>query len=513
MYFACFTMQFTGEPLAGAPAFYRFSGNPTVSDQSEDASPVYRLYRSRDAAQDQVRWWRSSRSSGGGSRQHRRGRRAGRRHQQRRAGRPDQSPRPPPDYERVLIQLPLCRDRETTQITGHLSGGPGGLEIGTDRLRHGDVTEPSTPRRPSGRDNSHPEKHRVPAPLPSERACDAGEGISVRVERRPGPWRYGVRTPCLAEYGGDTRCLARPTRLTEHQTLQTRAAGAAPATPTAATVQLAVNDVTSERRHSRVTTDQDSTADAAAVIPVRADRRSGVAGRGESPADPARVAPAPPRCLARPPRLTERQTLSRTAGGPGGGGAATSAGATRGASLKLGHLNIRSLPPKLDDTRMILQHHSIDILCLSETWLTTDISSDILIFPGYKVFRRDRTLPKRGRKTARGGGLAVLAREELSVTTMSVTAPTASRIETMWLMVSASGGRSAVIGAIYRPPDGRLSDDLDSLRSQLLEALGTGRPVFLLGDVNVDLLRLERPDTAQYSTLLTELSLIQLVQL
>ena len=62
-----------------------------------------------------------------------------------------------------------------------------------------------------------------------------------------------------------------------------------------------------------------------------------------------------------------------------------------------------------------------------------------------------------------------------------------------------------------RPSDGRLSDDLNSLRLQLLEALGTGRLVFLLGDLNIDLLRPEQPDTAQYSALLTELSLLQLV--
>ncbi|KAF0290688.1 hypothetical protein FJT64_011126 [Amphibalanus amphitrite] len=44
------------------------------------------------------------------------------------------------------------------------------------------------------------------------------------------------------------------------------------------------------------------------------------------------------------------------------------------------------------------------------------------------------------------------------------------------------------------------------------KVLGTGTPVYLLGDVNIDLLRPEKPDTVQYSALLTELSLKQLVQ-
>ena len=259
-------MQFTGGPLAGAPTFYRFSESSTVSDQSQEASPVYHLYRSRGVGQGPAGWWRSSRPSRGGSRQHRRGRRAGRRHQQRRAGPPDQSPRPLPDYKRVLIELPLGRDRETTRITSHVGGGPVELDIETGRPH---VTDDPSPRRSRSRDNSHPE-HRVPAPPPPESACDAGEGISVRVERRPGPWPCGVRTPRLAEYGGDARCLARPTGLTLHQTLQTYASGAAPDTTTAAAAPQTCDDVTSERRHSRTTTtDQDSTADAAAVIPVR----------------------------------------------------------------------------------------------------------------------------------------------------------------------------------------------------------------------------------------------------
>ena len=162
---------------------------------------------------------------------------------------------------------------------------------------------------------------------------------------------------------------------------------------------------------------------------------------------------------------------------------------TRSGTLKLGHINIRSLPSKLDEIRLILRDNNIDILCVSETWLTEPISSDILIFPGYQVLRRDRAQPKRGRRDVRGGGLAVLVRDGVDVSDMKVSSPTESRLESLWLTVSSSGGRSAVIGAIYRPPDGRLCQDLDALRHQLLDVIGTGKPVYFLGDLNIDLLR------------------------
>ena len=37
--------------------------------------------------------------------------------------------------------------------------------------------------------------------------------------------------------------------------------------------------------------------------------------------------------------------------------------------LKIGHLNIRSLPNKIDEVRIIMNEHHFDILAISETWL------------------------------------------------------------------------------------------------------------------------------------------------
>ena len=179
--------------------------------------------------------------------------------------------------------------------------------------------------------------------------------------------------------------------------------------------------------------------------------------------------------------------------------------------LKLGHINIRSLAPKIDETRLILRDNDLDVLAVSETWLNEQVSSSLLIFSGYQVIRQDRTKAKRGQKTTRGGGLAVLIRDNISVTKLKISAPVETRMETLWLSASFAGGRSAVIGAAYRPPDGRTTEDLEALRHQLLEAISTGGRVYLLGDMNIDLLKPTRPDTVHYITLLADLSLTQLI--
>ncbi|CAB4012961.1 Hypothetical predicted protein [Paramuricea clavata] len=52
--------------------------------------------------------------------------------------------------------------------------------------------------------------------------------------------------------------------------------------------------------------------------------------------------------------------------------------------LKIAHLNIRSLPSKLDELVVgMTNSKSFDILTLSETWLNPDISEDEINISGY----------------------------------------------------------------------------------------------------------------------------------
>ncbi|KAF0295662.1 General transcription factor 3C polypeptide 6 [Amphibalanus amphitrite] len=86
------------------------------------------------------------------------------------------------------------------------------------------------------------------------------------------------------------------------------------------------------------------------------------------------------------------------------------------------------------------------------------------------------------------------------------------RLETLWLAVSAPGGRAAVLGVAYRPPDGPAASDIDDLRQQLLEVSATGKPIYLLGDVNLDLTRPDKPQVTLYSSMIDELGFVQLIR-
>lgn len=72
----------------------------------------------------------------------------------------------------------------------------------------------------------------------------------------------------------------------------------------------------------------------------------------------------------------------------------------------LAHLNIRSLKHKLEGVTAHLHLESINVLSLSETWLTPSIESAILSIEGFNFFRHDRKSTASSRPS-KGGGLAL----------------------------------------------------------------------------------------------------------
>ena len=212
---------------------------------------------------------------------------------------------------------------------------------------------------------------------------------------------------------------------------------------------------------------------------------------------------------ARVLRCPERAPLRRAPGAAAahGGGDCTrerTANTSR-PPLRIGHLNARSLIPSIDDVILALDAHSLDILAVSETWLSSAVDSSFLIFPGYKVVRRDR--PGRG-GSRRGGGVCVLYRESLRAEMLTVPG-VSSPLESLWL--SVCGATTVVIGVMYRPPSAPVATVLDDMQCQLAHVCGTDKPLYVLGDVNFDWLQPSKPDVRRYSQMLGDVNVKQLV--
>lgn len=50
-----------------------------------------------------------------------------------------------------------------------------------------------------------------------------------------------------------------------------------------------------------------------------------------------------------------------------------------------GHINIRSILPKIDQIQNLLTDSNLDFLCISETWLTSNVPTNLINIPGYNA--------------------------------------------------------------------------------------------------------------------------------
>ena len=113
-------------------------------------------------------------------------------------------------------------------------------------------------------------------------------------------------------------------------------------------------------------------------------------------------------------------------------------------SMDIGWLNVQSLRRKTDTVRQTITEQSLDVLALTETWHNDhdDVCLRLSASTGYAVVDA-------ARKSGRGGGVAVIFRQHLKCSTVSLPAYHTMEL-TCVRLITASG--PVVILNIYRPP-------------------------------------------------------------
>ena len=153
---------------------------------------------------------------------------------------------------------------------------------------------------------------------------------------------------------------------------------------------------------------------------------------------------------------------------------------TRG--LKIAHLNIRSLRNKTDALRLEgIDNKTIDILTLSETWLSDSISDAEIELPGFACVKLDRTGVKEGY-----GGVVIYIREGLSFC-LRDDIDTRGH-ECLWIELIRDICKPTIICCAYRAPDVDLEGFISSLQSSVPEINFEKSDVILLGDLNVNIM-------------------------
>ena len=162
---------------------------------------------------------------------------------------------------------------------------------------------------------------------------------------------------------------------------------------------------------------------------------------------------------------------------------------------------------KVDELQTVLEQNSIDIGCITETWLHTDVPSEVVDVRGYVLHHTDRSDGRRG------GGVAVLVRQELPC--QRLTPLETTNMEVVWLLYRRTRMprqlSHVAVGAIYHPPNADDRTMVDYL-VRCLHTITCDHPnagIVLLGDFNrmrdISLLSypLKQPSIKSTQTLVT----------
>ena len=151
--------------------------------------------------------------------------------------------------------------------------------------------------------------------------------------------------------------------------------------------------------------------------------------------------------------------------------------------LSILHLNCRSLNNKTTDLATFLHFCSPDIIGMTETWLDNEKAKSV-IFQNYNFVFKNR-------EEGRGGGVGFLINSQLSYSVVDYNYA-ASSFEFLTIKVTHPH-KTYLHCVIYRPPSSNIVHFLDELHTLLNEFLKPHRPLFLLGDFNIDFLKIDDP--------------------
>ena len=158
--------------------------------------------------------------------------------------------------------------------------------------------------------------------------------------------------------------------------------------------------------------------------------------------------------------------------------------------LKIGHLNVRSLPKHLDELKIMLLENPFDIFCLNETWLNSSWRDAELTIDGYNLIRNDR---KDGQ---RGGGTAIYYKSKF----IGRSRPDlcSDGLESIWLEITFPNKSKILISSLYRPPNIEVKADFNPKLESLLDyACSEEKEMIVLGDLNCDLAAKKRSSEAK----------------
>ena len=186
--------------------------------------------------------------------------------------------------------------------------------------------------------------------------------------------------------------------------------------------------------------------------------------------------------------------------------------------LYIGHLNIRSLFPKID----ILQHmcteidNTIDVLGISESWLQPQLPDDMVGLFDYNLIRNDRNWNRNPgtNQPQKGGGVCLYLKcgIEFNSETFKHFNRSTKDLEIQWVHLPNKFSKDIIIINGYRPPSGDVLSFLEILENTLSTIDLSKFDIFLMGDFNIDLNDRLNGNSKLFTTKMKTLGCTQLIK-
>lgn len=141
--------------------------------------------------------------------------------------------------------------------------------------------------------------------------------------------------------------------------------------------------------------------------------------------------------------------------------------------------NVQSLRSKVDELSIVVSIHKVDIICITETWLSNEIETSLVDIPGYSMVRNDRL-------ARRGGGTAMYIKDGLLFKGVNVNDHL--NVETEGTFVDFPSLNLCMF-CLYIPPQLRTETQKLTLANidEIVDNFMNGHPkreVIILGDFN-----------------------------
>lgn len=170
-------------------------------------------------------------------------------------------------------------------------------------------------------------------------------------------------------------------------------------------------------------------------------------------------------------------------------------------NLRIGCINVWSLCPKLNVIKSLLRDEEIDILGITETWLSSKIPDNLVEIDGYDFFRVDRG--------SRGGGVGIYVRSVFKAV-VDPCVQVGGILEHICITVNCSTIKIK-FAVLYRPPyRHNLDSSFDVLDQLISDNLLSCDEFILMGDINVNLC-CQNSSSSKFLDILDTYNLTQLV--